>query len=351
MRFSSEGFSTALFAIGYAGIAHRREGAGPWAALLSGALLGLAVVARLQMALMVAGLIAWCLFIARVRWSVLLNIMAGSVIGFGAGVLIDRWFYGEWVFTAWNYIDVNMMQGKAADFGTQPWWHYFAALFERMLPPFSLLFLAPPLLFFALRRREALTWTVLPFIVGHCLIAHKEFRFMFPVLPLLPPLVVGGLLAMDQRGWFNRISPGVTRFLRAAFLVAHVPALCIVLFKPAQDEAGFYRELYRLPQAGDTILHEDHDPYWQGIPVWYTRPKGVGIAPMNSLEAWPSSGRVFLARRKADANVPDPPFASLLYSSLPDWLLRIKIGGWVDRTAAWQIWELQKPTDWKPSGG
>ncbi|HRD54257.1 MAG TPA: hypothetical protein PKY96_16585, partial [Flavobacteriales bacterium] len=238
VRFSSEGFSAALFALGFAGLAHHRPEGRRWPLLFAGALLGLAVVARFQVALMVAGLLAWCLFIARMQWSALTLIVAGGLVGVGLGALIDRWFYGEWVLTAWNYIKLNVIQGKAAEFGTHPWWHYFAELFERAVPPFSLLYLVPPLVLFALRRRSALTWAVLPFLLGHMLIGHKEYRFLFPVLPLLPALVMGGLQAMEERGWFDWLTERAKLLLRTAFLAVHVPLLLVVLFKPAQDDIG-----------------------------------------------------------------------------------------------------------------
>jgi phosphatidylinositol glycan class B len=348
VRFSSEGFSAALFAIGYAEIAHRREGATPWAALLSGALLGLAVVARLHMALMVAGLVAWCLFVARRRWAALVPIIAGGIIGFAAGAFIDRWFYGEWVLTAWNYIDLNLLQGKAASFGTQPWWHYFAALLERMVPPFSLLFLAPPLVLFALRRRDPLTWTVLPFLLAHMLIGHKEYRFMFPVLPLLPALVVGGLALMQERGWFRWPGAKGKRILRAAFLLVHVPMLAVVLIKPAQLEAGCYRALHGIAQPGDMLLYTHDERFRHSVPVWYTRPRGLGIAPLESLTEWPSGGRVFFASHAAHAAPPKGMQAEVIQSAYPEWLLRIGIGGWSDGANVCRIWEVQRPSDWEP---
>lgn len=348
VRFSSEGFSAALFAIGYAGIAHPRHAAAPRAALLSGVLLGLSVVARMQMVLMVAGLFAWCLLIARMRWPALRMFIIGGLVGYGVGGLIDRWFYGEWVFTAWNYFDLNVLQDKAAGFGTQPWYHYFTEVFFRAVPPFSLLFLLPPLMLFALRRRDALTWTVLPFIAGHMLIGHKEYRFLFPVLPLLPALVVSGLALIAERGWLRGLSTRSIRPLRGAFLLVHLPLLFVVLLKPAQDGAGLYRALHRVARPGDTLLHLQADPFRKGTPIWYNRPKGLTIASASTHADWPDYGRVFCASSKPHPDLPVPGRCMLLYSSLPDWLLHLNIGGWADRTAVWRLWELQRPAEWNP---
>lgn len=342
VRFSSEGFSAALFAMGFAGIVFPRDPSTRWPLLLCGTLLGLSIVARLQMVLMAAGLLAWCFLIERMPWKRIMILLAGCISASSVGVLIDRWFYGEWVLTAGNYIDLNLLQGRASEFGTQPWWYYLTVLFERLVPPFSLLFLLPPLVFFALHPRHALTWTVMPFLVAHMLLPHKEYRFLFPLLPLLPLLVVGGLVAIDERGWLNGVGSRVSRIFRAAFVAVHVPLLLVVMFKPAQDDAGLYRELYHLTGPGDVLLHANDDPYRQVTPIWYTRPSGIRVEPIQDFAEWPSEGRVFFVAREKAPMLPPGTEATLLYSSLPEWLLRLNAGGWADRTAVWRIWQLDR---------
>lgn len=347
VRFSSEGLSASLFALGYARVAHHRPAAGHWPMLWPGVLLGLAVVARFQVGIMVAGLLAWLLLMARARGAVIAVLAAGCAIGFGAGIVTDRWFYGEWVLAAWNYIDLNILQGKASEFGTEPWWHYFTELFVRMVPPFSLLILAPPLVFLALRRRDPLTWSVAPFLIAHMAIAHKEYRFLFPLIPLLPALVVSGLGLMQERGWLRWAGSRMRSWGARLFLGVHLPMLLVVMLKPAQDDIGFYRALHREARPGDVLLHEDDDPYRQGLPVWYHRPRGLRIASINATGQH-REGRLFFASRARGGVLPEGMEAKLVYSAFPAWLVRFNVGGWADRSAHWRLWEI---TAWQTASG
>ncbi len=339
VRFSSEGLSGALFAIGFACVVYSLGSSSRLVLLGSGLVLGLAVVVRFQVGMMVVGLLIWSVLIKQQRWDRSAALLLGIVLSLGAGSLLDRWFYGEWVFTIWNYVDLNIIQGKADSFGTEPWWYYFTSLVERALPPFSLLFLIGPMILFVLGRRDALTWAVVPFLLAHLLVGHKELRFLFPVIPLLPALVVGGLSKAEERGWLRWMSDRAGRSFRTFFLVVHVPLLLVIMFKPAQDDIGFYRELYRTARPGDLIVHDNDDPFRQGLPVWYIRPRGVRVGSVHS--TGPSTyGRLLFVSRSRDQAFPSGMRTELLYSAFPDWLLRMNVGGWADRTAVWRIWEV-----------
>lgn len=339
VRFSSEGLSAALFAIGFAAVAYPARPQANWPWLLAGVFLGLAAVARSQTGLMVAGLLAWSVLVAGLRWYKAGLLLLGCALSLFAGILIDRWFYGEWVLTAWNYIDLNILQDKASAFGTEPWWYYFAALFERMVPPFSLFFLLPPLVLFVFRRRDPLTWAVVPFVLAHLFIDHKEYRFFLPLVPLLPALVVGGLSIAEERGWLRWMTTRAQRVLRTLFLVVHVPLLIVILFKPAQDDIGFFRALHRIAKPGDTLLHDADDPFRQGLPVWFNRPKGLQVASIHDNDLHHDARLLYVSRSREEV-FPAGMQAKLLFSSFPEWLLRFNVGGWADRTAVWRIWEV-----------
>ncbi|MBL7982737.1 MAG: hypothetical protein JNL52_13125 [Flavobacteriales bacterium] len=349
VRFSSEGLSGALFSIGFVGVAFSL---GPRSRLVlfgSGVVLGLAVVARFQVGLMVAGLLIWAVLVKQLRWDRTAALLLGIFVSLGAGFVLDRWFYGEWVFTIWNYVDLNIIQGKADSFGIEPWWYYFTTLVERALPPFSLFFLIGPMILFVVGRRDALTWAVVPFLLAHLLVSHKELRFIFPIIPLLPALVVGGLSKAEEREWLRWLSDRVARSFRMFFLVVHVPLLLVIMFKPAQDDVGFYRELYRLAHPGDLILHDNDDPFKQGLPVWYIRPRGVRVGSVQSTDLR-TEGRLLFVSRSRDQAFPSGMRTELLYSAFPDWLLRMNVGGWADRTAVWRIWEINSYKPASPIG-
>jgi hypothetical protein len=52
-----------------------------------------------------------------------------------------------------------------------------------------LILMIAPLVFWIRKPKHALVWTTLPFFVFHCCIAHKEDRFLIPLLPLIIPIL------------------------------------------------------------------------------------------------------------------------------------------------------------------
>ena len=95
----------------------------------------------------------------------------------GAAACVDRLFHGAWTFVPWNFVRFNLLEGGSAAYGAHPW-HWYVT---QGAP-------SPPPCFFRRRRvrprgvREPAVvgaWTVL----GHSLVAHKEFRFLMPALP------------------------------------------------------------------------------------------------------------------------------------------------------------------------
>ena len=100
------------------------------------------------------------------------------------GTLLDAWFYGEWVFAPWHYVRSNLVEGKAATFGSAPWWDYFRMVFERGVPPLGLLYIAAPMWFAWWYRRDPITWMMVPFLLVHFLLSRKDARFPFSASPL-----------------------------------------------------------------------------------------------------------------------------------------------------------------------
>jgi len=95
-------------------------------------------------------------------------------------VVIDRLFFGEWVFTPLNFLKFNLLQNVSIFYGTHPWHWYLT----QGIP--VVFFTSTPLVVFGVLRARRydlcllMVWTV---FVYSCL-AHKEFRFLFPLLPL-----------------------------------------------------------------------------------------------------------------------------------------------------------------------
>ncbi len=194
---------------------------------------GFAFFCRVQMAPSIVGAGLWLLVYRRGTWRLLAVAVAAFVVASVANVAIDHWLYDAWVFTPFQYFNVNALQGRAAALGTSPWWMTVAPLLLLVLPPFSVLALAALLIGAWTCRRHVLAWTMVPFVVAHAAVGHKELRFM---VPMLFPIVLALPVALDHlparlAAWLD--APRLTA-LRAVSLwlivISNTAALVVVTF-------------------------------------------------------------------------------------------------------------------------
>ena len=209
--------------------------------LLTGFLLSLAFYTRFQMAFAIAGFVIWMVGPARqlrgLGW-----LMAGFLVGVGLNTLLDHGFYHEWIFTPYAYYRVNIIEGKAASMGTSSFLVYIAVLIAvAMTPPFSIFLLFAGFRSSLLKKyQHPLVFSVVCFILGHCLVAHKEERFLFPVLNVLPIVIGWGLPELFN--WIGRQRSGVRRLIRgtAWFSIGlNVLLLAVLLITPYSQEIYF----------------------------------------------------------------------------------------------------------------
>ncbi len=157
-----------------------------------GVLCGFAFLFRYQVAFMITGLFLWLIYIKiDIKYLILFILGCALVVGFG--VLIDRLFYQVWVLTSWEYFYTNIIQDVASSFGTTSWYSFMAAMVTNMFLPIGLVVILAVILYFAINPRSIFTWILLPFIVVHLLIPHKEIRFLFPIVNFLPLVIVSSI--------------------------------------------------------------------------------------------------------------------------------------------------------------
>ena len=162
--------------------------------LLGASLLGIAVLLRLQDALLCVALVgAWA---ARRRWreaAEVTVVLLGWALVLG---LLDRLTWGGWFHSALAYWRYNWVQGKGALFGASPPGYYLRVLWTSM-PAVSAVLLPAAVL--GLRRAPALGAAVGLFLLVHSAIPHKELRFILPVLPAAMALAGVGLAVAATR--------------------------------------------------------------------------------------------------------------------------------------------------------
>jgi hypothetical protein len=182
--------------------------AGVWC----GALLGLAFVVRYPSALF--GLpIAVSLLGAR-RW----RSLAGAVLG-GTGVLLalgllDAWTWGAPWHSLWKYFEFNILQRGSERFGVRPAWWYLPTL-AGMVPLLLSWHFAR-----GLARRELLGGSFVFYFAAMSALAHKEVRFLVPLLPLFFLLAAGPLRDSLRRVHSRRVLGGLAGLYGVSSLLA-----------------------------------------------------------------------------------------------------------------------------------
>lgn len=152
--------------------------------LWGGSLLGLAVLLRLQCGIFAAGALT-VLAARRQRTPVL--IVLGTLLGWALLYgLLDKLTWGDWFHSAEKYIRFNFIEGRAAGWGTMPWHHLLSHLFSSMG---VLAFVFAAALTVCVVRARGLALIAIVFFALHSMTAHKEIRFIMPVLPLFAACV------------------------------------------------------------------------------------------------------------------------------------------------------------------
>ena len=211
---------------------------------LIGLLLALSFYLRFQTGFLIAALGIWMLLEKKFRH--LLPLLLGFLAGIASNIGLDYLFYGYFVFTPYEYFAANIFVKRAASFGTSSVFHYVAVLLA-LVPviPLSLI-----LFYYAVRPavRQWKHWLVLGFVfffVGHSLVGHKEERFMFPVLNVLPVLVAWGWPQFVKS--FQRARLATKTILRSAIVISmllNAALLAALLFTPYSQTIHYTRKLH-----------------------------------------------------------------------------------------------------------
>jgi len=152
---------------------------------LAGVFLGAAVSFRMQLVPPVAFAV---LYFCHKRWATRAPaLLAGLLVIVVASGLLDAF---TWSYPFQSYLGnfyVNIGKARASTYGIEPWYWYIAKL-AKSLWPMLLLALA------GVRRNAFLGWVALVIVASHSVIAHKEFRYVYPVIPIVITLAALGFV-------------------------------------------------------------------------------------------------------------------------------------------------------------
>ena len=346
VRFSSENWAGLVFVVGVLGWVNLRG-------TLAAFLLALSFFFRFQMAFALLGLGAWMLWRWRADRSLrptlaqAAGMLAGGMAATALGVWADAWLYGKPVFTAYNYFAANILENKAANWGTAPWWFYFAQTLLTAVPPLSVMLLA--LLGRGLwrERGSALAWCFVPFLLAHIAVGHKEMRFMYPMLLPVLVLAVQGLrqIAGATRSRTNQVGGPIRVLCWTAVMInfALLPVRCLLA---AQESVPTFRFLYRYAaerQEPVAVFSQEKSVYnLVGLEVHFYRSPKVQTFVVQRFD--PDTLRMadtphrLLFSQKLTLQNPLPGLATeRVYTYFPDWILRFNPNDWQSRSRMWSL--------------
>lgn len=227
VRFSSEAWAGSFFLLALSFIYGEKRQTMK-SCLFAGVMLGASFECRFQMALAIIGVLGWIVWIGKWNGRQWMSLLAGGLLAVACGVMIDCWFYGAFVFTPFHYFQVNILQDVASSFGVSPWSFYVLQILERptwIIGTGILLSIVNALLY---KWKNPVVWYLIPFVLVHSIIPHKELRFLFPMVNFIPLLLIWGyeriIVLMDK--W-------ACRLWISLFCVVNMGGVLMMTCKPA----------------------------------------------------------------------------------------------------------------------
>lgn len=154
-----------------------------------GFLFSISFYLRFQMASALLGFGIYILFFEK-KYQNILPLIVGFTLGIVINVYLDYLFYHEIIFTPYSYYHANINAGRAAEFGTSSFLFYIGVfLLTITIPPFSFVLFYYGIKAFFKKYHHIMVLPVVCFIAAHLMIGHKEDRFLFPILNVLPIII------------------------------------------------------------------------------------------------------------------------------------------------------------------
>lgn len=247
---------------------------GPPRLVLGGLLLGLAFCLRIQLAPVIA--ILWLAILFVNGWQRVLYCTLGALIGVAIAGAVDYLTLPYPYASIIGYYRVNIIDDVSSKFGQAPW-HFillgFARVWSGALIPF--------LWFLAVGVRKSRPMLLLAalaagLILAHSAIAHKEYRFVYPALPLLLVPIAAGIDRVMARLYPDNLAAlGLT--------LAGIAAVSLVVAGGANFRSHFFRQygetkaFQMIRQSPDACGVALHLVYWGETPFYTVLHRNIPI--------------------------------------------------------------------------
>ncbi|OFZ22340.1 MAG: hypothetical protein A2202_03030 [Bdellovibrionales bacterium RIFOXYA1_FULL_36_14] len=223
-RTNSENWSTSFFLLALGLLLHEQN------KYKAGMFLATAFFIRFQTGFLLLPLF----YFFRHNLKGLLKIGTGFLLLSLIFIYLDSSQYQKLVITPLNYLKVNIFEDKVNSFGTNSVFFYAYKTLTKLLPFWGIALISG--LLWALKNfpkasiYKDFLILIIPFLIIHHLIGHKELRFLYPLLPFF--IFIFAKLIEDYK------KPFFTTFMISNFLA--YPILFVPLYKPI----GIYQYIY-----------------------------------------------------------------------------------------------------------
>ncbi|MFD2872769.1 hypothetical protein ACFS5N_09835 [Mucilaginibacter ximonensis] len=329
-RFSSESYAGLTFILGLAILLSNLK----YKFILTGALLGLSFLFRFQTAFMSLGLILWIIFIYQSRLSNICKLLLGGIAVLTLGFVIDYWYYGQLTATFVNYYIANVVNDVASGYGRSPWYFYLTESTGAATIPLGLLIWVCLCIQLIVNNRNFISWVLLPFLIVHLIVPHKELRFLFPIVNFIPLTMV---LSLQTLGGFSLFKTTFkwSALVSVMLIFENCVALLMIMLSPADDEgrANITQKIHNDYSNRKVVLltTKGANPY-QPIPIkqHFYFDKNVDDQPLNLFTPIQFDNNVkTLVVIQADqisyyTFLFEPYKLNKLETGIPDWICYIK---------------------------
>lgn len=327
VRFSAENWAGICFLFGVVFLPYPRHSS-LVNTILAGLFLGLSAMLRVQMLPAIIGLYALTFSSANNH----IKFITGFAISAGILIASDRIFYGQWMFSPWNYINTNLIEAGIADdrYGSAPFYFYIIKPFLSSLFIPAIIFLFAIVLSLKDKFNNPIVWAFLLFVLAHSVIGHKELRFLFPMLPVLLILLVQ---ACQKSVWLKRF--------HIAGLMLLFPIMIYWSYVPRKFAVGFLYELSQMDSSKNiSVGFLDENPVNPfGLPYSYYELDHVTfskIIPNTSVESYD-----FICGNRNKIKAQTLDLYSVFMQEKPEWVLTtFNFGGWTARTHIYSFYKL-----------
>ena len=221
-----------------------------------------------------------------------------------------------------------------------------------MIPPLGLIVMIG--MFYAMVRfpKNIVIVSIIPFILVHFIISHKETRFLFPLIDAVP--VCLALTWSRFQGLFDKRRK-LTLGIGKIFVGFNVVCIIVLLLKPQQQPYDLYKVVYdKYWNSGAYVFCTSDDPYsFIGLVVNYYKPDNFTFYSelrgknIDSIMAHANTGThpvlMFFDREHDEYDfIKRHPDAKRIYTSSADWMHWVNINNWISRAIKLSLYEMPR---------